>query len=349
MPIATGTAIALGAAGAVGGSLVQANAAKKAQQAANNTNQAIADATNKQNEMFFRISRGEVDPTTGYANSVLPAYFKGGEAQLAQTAMDYFNRLQSQGGAGFDRLQGNLNRLDPAIQASLGAIADRYNGVDLATRLQNAQPVFGARTNLATQQRAAIDQSLLQTMAGLNAERARGGFYGGSTFDRSRLLAATLGARGQASNLMSNALLANAEDERALRDANLTGMSDMAPIVAGLQNSGIAYNSPAASFSDYYQRAMAPLNFFRIGNQAFQQQMPPMQQPVLGSGAALGSALSGLGQVGMNFALQQSLFNQMRNPMYGLPPGSTITSGAGAPVGSGFTDFFTNGSIGPGG
>ncbi len=311
----------------IGGSMISGNAAKKAQQSANAQNaaaqaaeQARFEATNKQNEQFFRLSRGEVDPTTGYASALLPAYFQGGEAELGKSAMDYFRQLQSlnSGGQMQSRLQGNLDRMNPAIQNSFGAIANRYNGLDLQQRLANAQPVFGARTNAATQQRASIDQSLLQTMGQLNAERGRGGFYGGSMFDRSRLLAATLGARGQASNLMSGAQLANAQDERGIRDADLSGMQDLAPIAAALQNAGIAYNTPASSMADYYQKAMSPFNFFRMGNQAYQnQQMPfgsPQIQPVLGSGAGLGSALGALGGTGLNYSLQNQLYGQMNNP-----------------------------------
>ncbi len=311
----------------IGGSLISSNAASKAQSAANAqaaanaaAEQARFEATNKQNEQFFRLSRGEVDPTTGYANALLPAYFKGGEAQLGQSAMDYFHQLQglNSGGQISNQLQGNLNMMHPAIQQGLAALSNRYNGMDLQQRLANAQPVFGARTNAATQQRASINQSLLQTMGQLNAERGRGGFYGGSTFDRSRLLAATLGARGQASNLMSGAQLANAEDERALRDANLTGMQDLSPIAGGLQNAGIAYNMPATSMADYYQKAMSPFNFFRMGNQAYQNpQMPfnsPQIQPVLGGGAGLGSALGALGTTGLNYSLQNQLYGQLNNP-----------------------------------
>lgn len=319
MAIATGTALALSAGASLAGGAIAANAAKKAQQGANNTNQAIADQTNATNERLFRISRGEVDPSTGYANSILPAYFKGGEAELAQSAMDYFHQLQGNNANGqiANRLQGNLDTLHPAIQASLTALGNRYNGMDLQQRLQNAAPVFGARTNYASQQRASIDQSLLETMGQLNAQRARGGFYGNSTFDRSRLLAATLGARGQASNLMSGANLTNAEDERAMRDANLSGMYDSAPLANALQNAGIAYNSPATSLADYYTKSMQPFNFFRIGNQPFQQQPGPQVQPVLGGGGTFGSALGGLGSTGMNYLLQNQLYRQIGQNPYG--------------------------------
>lgn len=358
MAIATGTALALGAAGSLAGSAISANAAKKAQQKSDAANMANAQNTNAQNEMFFRLSRGEIDPKTGYGSAILPAYFKGGEQELGNAAMDYFRQLNSMNANGqmSDRLNSNLQMLDPAIQAGLQTIGGRYTGQELDQRLANAAPLFAARSNLdqlfgarsnldptfnariqaAQDQRGAIDQSLLQTMGQLNAERGRGGFYGNSTFDRSRLLAATLGARSQATGLMSQANLANVQDrygvdvqnaqdrygvnvtnagdERAIRDMVLSSQMDLAPLAAGLQNAGIAYGSPAASMANYFQQAMSPMSFFRIGNQAYQNPGLPTVQPTLGAGASFGSALSSLGSMGLNYTLQNQLLQQMNNP-----------------------------------
>lgn len=341
-----GVATAMIASAAIGavGSAAAANSAKKAQQGATAANaQAMAD-TNASNERLFRLSRGGVDPSTGYASAVLPTYFGAGEQQLGQGAMDFYNSVQNYyGGTGgyLNQLRNASTALDPAMQASLQTLGNQYNGQNLALRLQNAAPVFSQRLGAARAQSASIDQAFRESMARLNAERASNGFYGGSTFDRNRLLSSTLGARSNAAALMSSAGLQNAQDERQVRDADLAFKMDPSYLYQAMNAAGNYANAPANAAAGYYSQLMQPFNFFRIGNQAFQQQNMPTISPSIGGGQIAGGAVSSIGSTIANYYAQQQLLQQMQDwqkqlntpaaqPMY-VPstPSSTPTGGGG--------------------
>jgi len=323
MGVATAAIIGSAAVGAAG-SVYGASQSSKAQAASDKKNQQNVADTNAMNYRMFRESRGAVDPETGYAASVLPLYFKGQEAQLAADANSQYQNFWNQSQGLANDLRSQLALATPASQAAMTALMGRYNGANLQQQLLNAQPVFGGRINQANAQVSGIRTGLQDVIGQLNASRAAQGFFGGSTFDRSRLAASTIGAQQAAAQQMAAAQLANATDERGLRDADLAGRADLSALTAGFQNYANMASAPLQAEVQGYQAAMQPYSFFKIGNQAFQNQAAPAVSPGISTGQAIGQVAGQLGGTALNYYLNQNLLNQ-----YGQAGGGAAATGAG--------------------
>lgn len=306
---ATAGVIAAGTIGAAG-SVIAAKSASNSQAASDAVNAENATNANATNERLFRLSRGGIDPQTGLAgNAVLPSYFGAGESALGQSTLERYNAMLAAIDKSTAGLQSSVDKLNPSMQEALTALQSRYNGGDLQARLAASQPFYDSRTQAAQAQVGSINSSLAQAMQALQAQRSAQGYFGSSVLDNNRLLAATLGARSQAAYGLSQANVSNQGDITNLKLADLTGRQDVSGLAAALQNQAAFQNFPLQNQINLSSAAQNPLNFFRIGPQAFQPQALPGISPTISNAQALGQGLGALGQVGTNYFMNQQLAN----------------------------------------
>lgn len=298
----------IAAAAAVVSSGIGALSSGSSQRSANRANAQNAADTNAANLNLFRLSRGAVDSSTGQASAFLPYYFNGIEPQLASYATSIFQNGLGQLGSAADqygRAQVTLNQLQPALDASRQAVLGQYNGANLNQRLQNFAPLADARIGAATAQSDAIRQALARQLGQVAANRARGGFYGGSSFEQNLANRSAIDAYRQAALTRSNANLQNAADVYGLQNADLQGRLDSS-LPLNFVNNQYALNSlPQAQVNQNFQNLLAPFNSFRLQPQAFQQQGAPLVQPSINAGQVIGSGLGSAAQAYMNYQLNK--------------------------------------------
>lgn len=292
--------MAIGTAVGVGGTLWSGKESSKSQKRANNANIRMAQETNALNERMWRESRGSE------GSALLPTYLSGyeralgsGAAELAQLGM---GNVRGRMGA----IQSDIDSLNPALSGSAAVINDLFSGGTLNNRLAALAPVAAARTSAAKTRFDTISQSLDETIGRLNALNAKRGFLGGSSFDNNQLFGSTLGTRQAAADVFAAAQLQNAQEEAALRDSDQllrlqsVGLPyEQAQRMAGLRELPLSTVSAGAS------QALAPLNFFRMGQSTWQASPLPQVQPTMSTGQIVGQGLGALGSsVGNYFALQ---------------------------------------------
>lgn len=352
-------AIIAGAAGLIG-SGISASGSKSAAAKASDANLRAAQETNALNEKLFNQSRGAAG-ADGFGHSILPVYFGGNEEALGRSAFDNFNRLSTAGNQNYGQLLNYQGQLNPALNTSLSAFANRFNGQDLGQRVAFADPFYQARLNqasiygqglkdVAAANSSAINTGLAQTLGRINAQRAAQGFLGGSTFDRNRLATAMIQARQQAAignaqamaganGATAGAQFENANDLRAMQLADLDFKSRLDAFPGALGAVSAYQNAPVNALAGSFNTAMQPLNYFRIAPQAFQAQGMPMQEPGINNAQIFGNAISQAGQAYGNYALMSQLQNR-----YGTQPGAANPSNAAV---SSMYNFSSGGSMAP--
>lgn len=308
LALAIGGGAVLGTAGAI----YSANGAKTAASEANDANLKNTANTNAANLNLFNLSRGGINPATGYGNSILPQYLGGDETALGQSAYNNFLSLSNQIPGMSQNLSQYQSQLTPSLGNAAQAIAGRYNGQNLQAQLGYSQPLFQARLNQAGAQGSAINTGMLQALGQMNAQRAQQGFFGNSTFDRNRLGTSLVGARQGAANALAGARTQNANDTTGLQLNNLAGMQDISPLTNFMNNAGGYFNSPIISQSNAFNSALSPLNFFKLNPQTFQNQNLPYQNPQINGSQIAGGALGALGGAGMNYGMYQQMMQQMQ-------------------------------------
>lgn len=325
----------VGVAGAtlVGGAISSNGSKSAASKAADTNSRNVAD-TNALNRELFYQGRGSPG-TDGYGHAILPNYFGGNEEALGQQAYDNFNRLNNAGLDSYNRSLGYQNQFRPSINAGINAVNNRFNGQDLQQRVGFANPYFTSRLNqanvygqglhgIADANSSAINTGLSQVLAQQNAQRARQGFFGNSTFDRNRALSSTIAARqaaaieqarasAGANDAYAGAQLGNAGDLRGLQMSDLDFRSRLDFLPASMGALSSYENGPNQALAQSYSTAMTPLNYFRIAPQAYQNQNQPMQEPMINNGQIIGGAIS---QGANSFAQYQ--YNQQLQRMYGM-------------------------------
>lgn len=324
------TAIAVSAAVGAAGSMYASSQSSKAQKKTNAANQQMSMETNAQNERLFHLGRGGYNEETGYSNAILPEYFKNRESELAAGADAQYAKIMGQTDTAVAGLQQDSLRLAPAYQTSLQSLLDRYNGKSLEERLANAQPVFAARDNFSGAQAAGINTGLAQQIGQLEASRAAQGFLGGSSYDRNRMLMATVGARQGAASAMAGSRLANAEDERALRDQFIADRMDTSPLTTYLNNATYNAQQPISAQGAGYAAAMQPYQFFKLNPSQFQNAQLPLAQATMSNGQIIGQAAGQLGGAATNYFTSQALAQQYAQPQSGYSAGLTNYIGTGS-------------------
>lgn len=339
----------IGGVGALAGGMISANAQKSAAAKASDANLRMAGETNAQNERLFRESRGGMG-ADGFGHALLPSYFGSGEQDAGNAAMAQFQRLMNAIPQLNGRISGIQSQLAPALQSSLGYIKNQYNGQDLQDRIMATQPLFDQRQAAARSMNSGIDTGLLQALGQLNAQRQGQGFLGGSTFDRNRMANAFIGARQAGAANLGQVNVQNAGDLAGLRMQDITNRANPGSLFGAMQGATGFETMPYEAMAGLFQNAQSPLNMFRMNPQAFQATGMPSQNPNLTGTGIGGSALSSLGQTGMNYFLQQNLMRQylaQQPQMYGATPGGGYSFGTMAPS-SGFsnTNFLGAGLFG---
>jgi hypothetical protein len=202
----------------------------------------------------------------------------------------------------------------PLIGAGDSTLSGLYGGNLLAQRRASLDPVLAARTQAADNAGNAIDQSIYGQIGQLDANAARRGFVGGSSFDRNRILMASIGAKLAAAQQRSGARLQNASDVNALNesDVNLRFQNLNQPFQRAASTLDLQY-APLAKESAAAGNAMNPVNFFRIGTGAFQYQNQPTVQPNINGGMVAGAGLGQIGSALGNYYGTQQLVNALGN------------------------------------
>lgn len=315
MWVGIGTAVASVAGGAI--SAMGSESAAKTAAAANLAN---TQNTNQMNYNLFQQSRGAPLPGNSYGNSILPLYSGAQEQNMFGQAMGQYNTIAGQANNVYNQSQGALNNLQPALNTSINTLAGLFNGQNLQKQLGYQAPLYGANLayaatqgqglrNIASANTNAINTSLAAQLAQLQAQNNNQGFLGSSTFNNNRMLQAIIPAQqqaavgqatagAQAQNLLSAASLGNIGTTAGLQMQNLANMANPGLLASGMGAYGAAESSPLSQLSQNFQSAQAPLNFFRIGNQAWQQQNMPVVYPQVNGSQIAGGALTGLGERG---------------------------------------------------
>lgn len=281
----------------------------KAQADANAQNVAMQRETNAQNLAIFHDTRG------ASGSAILPEYLKDTEGELGGSAAEVAKQLFGYGGGAGARLEnasGMLTRYDPALEAGDQTVIDLATGKVGANRRDSLAPVLQARTNLARSRAASINQSLDETLAGLRAMRAGAGFRGASTFDTNRAMAATVGARGQATAGIAQADLDNQSAIHGLNENNLQMLLSSLDLPFQRGQQRLAFNDlPMRSVAQSYTDALSPLNFFRLPGANVPYGQSTQVQPVGNTGQYLGAALAGGAQSIGQYLAQQQLMKQL--------------------------------------
>lgn len=308
----------------VGGSVLAGSQAASAQRKASNANLQQARETNELNERLWRESRGSE------GSALLPVYLSdyeralgSGAAELAQLGM---GNVRGRSGA----IQTDIDRMSPIFDASTGRIADLFSGAMLNNRLGALAPVASARTAAAKSRFDTISQSLDETIGRLNALHARRGFLGGSSFDNNQLMGATLGTRQAAADALAAARLQNAQDEASIRDQDaLMQVQSVGLPFEQAQRYATLREMPMTAVASGAQQALAPLNFFRMGQSTWQAAPMPQVQPTMSGGQILGQGIGALGSSLGNYFAMQNLarqYGQMGGvpgvPTYAMPQAS---------------------------
>lgn len=282
---------------------------------------------------MFQQSRGAPVGTNTYGNSVLPLYSGASEQNAFNTAMNGYNTATAQANNVFGQSQNALNQLQPAFNSSMTSLGNLYNGQNLLQQLGYQSPLYNANTAFAnTQARGlqnvagantnAINTGLAQQLAQMNAQNNNQGFLGSSSFNNNRMLQAAIPAYQQAAvgqatanaqgqNLLSQANLGNVGTTAGLQMQNLANQANPGLLASGIGAYSSAQSTPLNQLSSNLQAAQAPLNFFRIGPQAWQAQNMPVVYPQVNAGQIAGGAISsGVG------AYNQYQQQQQQNSLY---------------------------------
>lgn len=285
----------IAAAASLAGSAMGASSQKSA---ANKSAKSQAQI-NQQQLDFARELRGD-----GGSPVFLPLYSRDRETELFDIADSLFADAAPKGNRS-DEVEAFVS---PFMEDFNTTLRDARSGERTDRILDNNAPVRNARTASASSRLDAINQSLDETLAQLNASESKKGFSGGGSFRNNRALQSTLGARQGAADAVSAANLANATDEAGIRNqqeelALQLGLQapDLARAAIGLQN---APNTiPIQEYLDALQ-VYAPFNTSQTSNAAASL-VGGLRSPQFSGVSPAANALGFLGSFGSQYAAQQ--------------------------------------------
>ncbi len=155
-------------------------------------------------------------------------------------------------------------------------ITDTFTG-DLTNKvLEEAQPVFSARTKLASARADAGIEALQDKLNEINAIQARKGFTGDSSAQNLLQFNARRKIGTDAALERAGTDLTNATEEQSIRNAGRTLQFQSLDIPYNRARQRIQLTDlPTDSASARLNRTMQPFNFFKLGQGSFQVQPPP--------------------------------------------------------------------------
>lgn len=235
----------------------------------------------------YRESRG----STGSA--ILPLYFGENDASFEKELAGDIRGMYDATGAlagsptqQLSRYADIVSRARPAMDSNLALVNDLGSGQLLRDQLGEAEPVFAARTALAGTQRSGALEALQKTLGEIKAIQSRKGFSGDSFGGNLLNLAARREAARTGSMAEAAAGLQNAEQRAAISQGNRAFRLGNTGLPGTIAAQAMALEqTPEAALSQSFENRTAPLNFFRIGNQAPNIAARPMKKAITPSSA----------------------------------------------------------------
>lgn len=314
----TGIALGIGIATvaiSAGATAYAASEQAGAASAANETNRINAMNDRQLNYELNRQSRGS------QGNAILPIYSTdaNGKPIEPQLLADAYGTYQATAGSTSPEALANMRALaSQTAPAQLGAVRDvnaLFSGDRANEMVGNQQPVYQARTSLATASKNAKLEALKQTINENQMRMAKQGFSGDNTEARRIAFVARRDANTSGAIDMGQAKLANATDEATLRNQNvdLRLQNLSLPYAIGQQSINLA-NLPSRSLIENQNARLGSLGFFNIGTNQFQYQPLPQVQPVASTGQIVGQAVAaGANAYGQYNANQQAISAQQQS------------------------------------
>jgi len=321
MPVAAVAAAGVGAAGGIGGALIEAESQRKiasqnrdAQKQANllNLAQYVASRGGDPTEMLKQAGLYTPEMASALQNMgvLLPGYAGAGtEKALFQDAMAQRAAMQTKTPEQrMAEFQSIIAAQQPAIEAGTKFVGDIYGGGLEQERLAALAPVEAARMEGVEANRAAIDLALRNTLNQMAAEEARKGYVGAGGYGTNRMLASTIGARQAAAQAEATARLQNELARQGIKESgvDMRLKSLDIPAMRAQQLAGLSI-LPESSLAKLSDIQMAPLSPFKLNPGS-----PPSAAPLItpATPSTLGLAVSGTGQA-LGNAAQMYQWNQM--------------------------------------
>lgn len=294
------------------GALVVGSAAtyagqKKASDAARDANRKNIAAEQERNDLNYKqflLGRGSE------GNALLPMYFGDGEEEIGQLAIDAVRKLFGYNDNIYDYGENVLKDSQESIDIGDTVMQSIFDGSLEDQRLRNAKPVQDARKGVATARKNAVRDSLNKAIIDMRSRQGAKGFQGGSSFERNQLLRTSIDSNNEIADAMSRAVLANAEDNRAIRD----GISDfqignLSLPLSRIQQKIAARATPATTAAQVVSSATQPLDFFRMGEGRFRYEPLPQIQPNVSDGQIASAGIASLAKAAGSGAFDD-IFNK---------------------------------------
>ena len=305
------TAAVIGLAATAGAGMAQASSARGAQR----TNLANASADRALQYDMFQDSRG----AGGFAQMPYFATRDGVsmEPEMFQDALRMYDATSGMASPeAVARMRGEIAPYLAMQNQASGTVADMFSGRRADQMVENQQPVYAARTGLATATKNAKLEALRKTLNDNDARFAKMGFAGsgGGTAGMKVGFEARRDAHASGAIDMGQARLANATDEASLRNQNMDERLRNLHLPNAMAQQQINLSTlpenMAIDMSNRRQNVFAP---FRIGTSMFQAPPTPQVQPIASTGQILGQTVAAGAGMGMQYAGNRQNMNDMRN------------------------------------
>lgn len=337
--IGTTAAIVAGVvgAGAMAGASV---AARNAQKKAEATNRLQQERLNDKNYQFFLESRG----SDGYA--VLPYYANENgdpmEPILFQDALDTYNVFKETSPQ--DRMASYQELVDmftPAAQGGRNYVDDIYSGQLERKQIADAEPVFGARTDIAKARSLARRDALDKTLNQIKAIAQKRGFSGDSYGKRLLEYNATADINADSAVDLAGAKLENEKQRLGFKQAsdNLRQANLFTPYQLG--EAAVNMKALPETFTAGQTQKMQGLfQPFNIGTSRYSDQpLPPVQPRMSNFGIAaeaIGGISKNIGTIGALNAMAGAYGQGMGSAMAAAPASAGSNYMSSAPIYTGY-------------
>lgn len=257
--------------------------APSAQQSAATVNASSVQKTNMANTILALMARGgSIDAATakalhlpaslvGTAAAVLPYYMGDIEKNAGLAAGSMTQAIQQlQGSPAYQsgQYQAVFQQFAPAFAANAKTANDLASGATTNQMISEAQPVFGARMDVATGKRNSDLEQLKATLNNIDSIQAKKGFSGDSTSNQMVKFNARRAIAGDASGAISNAKLQNAMDTAGLQQQGRNLQLQNINLPDTLATAAASrVGAPGRNMAADYNTSLSPLNFFKISGQ----------------------------------------------------------------------------------
>jgi hypothetical protein len=334
-----------------------------AQNKATDANQQNVQDTNRTNLLLNMLARGlPIDAAmartyglpesvAGSGSALLPYYMGDTEQTLGTNAADLALAIQSlydSPEAEMQDYENIMGRFAPDAAAADRAASDVVSGRTTQQMLDEAAPVFAARTDLANTRKNAALEQLKETLNDIDAIQARKGYSGDSYGNRMIKFNARRGIATAGAGELGQANLENALAKAAIQgQGRQMQLSSLDLPDRRAQSAILRRQMPGTAAAQRSQSSMAPLSFFNLGPHSFSPfQTPPQEQPVAGVGQILAQNSAALGNAGLGYLMQSDLQNRAGGYKWGGGGGGYGASSTSWGDGYGGTSGYTGSGTG---